>query len=62
MGLNDSWAQKSIHTTNPMARDQVANLFDQFEIIRFRERDEEGTTALGVQKQWHTYSVIARKY
>ena len=61
MGVNDSWAAGYRSATNPMNKQQVLNLFDEFEIIEFHERDEKGQTAIGKIKHWHTFSVIAVK-
>lgn len=61
MGNKDSWAQGHHTPTHPMTRDQVQQLFDGFEILRFVERDETGMTALGRSKHWHTFSVVAIK-
>ncbi len=61
MGVNDSWAAGYRSATNPMNKQQVLNLFDEFEIIEFHERDEKGRTAIGKIKHWHTFSVIAVK-
>lgn len=61
MGMKDDWLLKSQHTISAFSREQVEALFINFEIIKFSERDERGQTALGKQKHWHTFSVIARK-
>ncbi len=61
MGVNDSWAEGSRHTITTLPEAQVKSLFDQFEILKFTERDEVGRTALGKPKHWHTYTVVARK-
>lgn len=59
MGLNDSWATNSQHQINAMTESQILALFEQFEVVRFQEHDEPGTTALGRPKHWHTFSVVA---
>ncbi len=61
MGINDSWASGYRSATTPLNETQVRELFRQFEIVRFVERDEQGQTALGRIKHWHTFSVVAVK-
>lgn len=61
MGINDDWLMNSRHTITAYSKEQVEQLFTHFDIIEFNERDELGQTALGAQKHWHTFSVIARK-
>ena len=61
MGPNDSWANGMFARTCPLTKTEVLALFKQFEVLEFNERDETGQTVAGIQKQWHTYSVIAKK-
>jgi hypothetical protein len=61
MGINDSWASEYRSPTTPLNETQVRELFRQFGIVRFVERDEQGQTALGRIKHWHTFSVVAVK-
>ncbi|MFS1491544.1 class I SAM-dependent methyltransferase [Vibrio splendidus] len=61
MGVDDSWAQGYRTPTTPLAKAKVFSLFNNFEIVRFHERDEKALTALGKMKHWHTYSVVAIK-
>ena len=61
MGSKDSWATGHHCTTTPLTKVQVRALFTDFDIIRFVERDEPGVTALGNNKHWHTFSVVAVK-
>lgn len=61
MEYKDSWANNYRSPTTPLSESQVKTLFDNFEIIRFIERDEDSETALGMMKHWHTFSVVARK-
>jgi len=42
MGINDSWAHGYRTTTSPMSISEVKNLFKNFDIVRFHERDELG--------------------
>ena len=61
MGSKDSWANGHHCPTTPLSEAQVRALFVDFDIIRFVERDEPGVTALGNDKHWHTFSVVAVK-
>lgn len=60
LGLKDSWATKRKEMVF-LSKEQVKKLFDEFEIVEFQEKEEDGKTALGRTKHWHTYDVIARK-
>ncbi|MCV2402503.1 methyltransferase domain-containing protein [Marinomonas sp. C2222] len=61
MGLKDSWASNYRTPTTPLSEDAVRVLFENFDVIKFIERDEKAKTSLGKLKHWHTYSVIAIK-
>ncbi len=61
MGTKDSWATDYRSPTTSFSKAQVKELFCNFEILRFVERDEPGKTALGRTKHWHTFSVVAVK-
>ncbi|WP_087016298.1 class I SAM-dependent methyltransferase [Thaumasiovibrio subtropicus] len=61
LGVRDDWAKGSHHVTSPFSMRQVERLFDGFELLEFEERDERGMTALGHEKHWHTFTVLARK-
>lgn len=59
-GRNDSW-----NKTKPemvfLSREQAMELFKDFEIILFKEIEEDAVTGLGKMKHWHIFNVIARK-
>ena len=44
-----------------LKREEVENLFEQFDIISFNEIEKDGKTGLGKLKHWHTFEVIAKK-
>ena len=44
-----------------LSKEQVLNLFDEFEIIDLQENERDVKTALGKIKHWHTFDVIAKK-
>ena len=58
-GINDTWARRPNMTF--FSKEEVLNLFSNFEIINFKEIEKEGKTALGVEKHWHVFNVIAKK-
>lgn len=58
-GDRDSWIQypnRSHHT-----RQQVEDLLQPFEIEWFDEEEHPGVTAIGEQKYWHIFHIVARK-
>ncbi|MDO6706898.1 class I SAM-dependent methyltransferase [Photobacterium sp. 1_MG-2023] len=61
MGVEDDWATGHHQVINAFTRDEIQALFHDFEIIELSERNEMGSTVLGKQKRWHTYSVLAVK-
>ena len=62
LGIRDSWVGTDIHSNiSAFTKEEVEALFDDYEIIHFCERDEDGTTAVGNAKHWHTFSITAIK-
>lgn len=62
LGINDSWVEADTHPNIcAFTKEQVEALFEGYEILYFHERDEDGTTAVGHTKHWHTFSVTAIK-
>ena len=60
-GLNDSWVDMKENVVF-LSKEQVLELFENsFEIIKFEEIEEDGKTALGTEKHWHIYEIIAKK-
>ncbi len=59
LGKNDTWTKKSNMTF--FTKEDVFKLFSDFEIIDFEEIEKDGKTALGKDKHWHVFNVIARK-
>lgn len=59
-GLNDSWANLKDDIIF-LSKEQVLELFNNFEIIYFDEIEKDGKTGLGKIKHWHTYEIIAKK-
>ncbi len=59
LGDRDSWAQyanMSYHTVH-----QVESLLQPFELEMFEEEEHPGKTALGEEKYWHIFQIVARK-
>ena len=59
-GINDSWS----NIKNKMiflSKEQVMELFEDFNVIDFQENEYDGKTGLGKIKHWHTYNIIAKK-
>ncbi|OOE41777.1 SAM-dependent methyltransferase [Salinivibrio kushneri] len=61
MGPRDTWATNFRLPTAPLSKKQVEILFEEFEIVSFKERDEPGATMVGTPKHWHVFSVVAVK-
>jgi SAM-dependent methyltransferase len=58
-GDRDSWAAYGDICHH--SREQVEALLSPFEIERLEEEDHPGRTALGEEKQWHLFNIVARK-
>ena len=59
-GINDSW-NKKYRDMSFFDKEDVKRLFNKFKIIRFEEIENDKPTALGKEKHWHFYSIIAQK-
>jgi membrane dipeptidase len=57
-GDRDAWAGTGI---NVHTRDEVLELLRLFDIERFEELDEDGSTITGKRKHWHLFHIVARK-
>lgn len=44
-----------------LTKKQVMELFEDFEIIRFKEIEKDALTGLEKMKHWHIFDVIAKK-
>jgi SAM-dependent methyltransferase len=58
-GDKDEWATIPKYTHH--TRIEVEALLEPFEIERFEEVEQDGQTALGQQKHWHLFHIVARK-
>lgn len=59
-GINDSW-KDSKNDKVFLSKEQVLKLFEDFEIVYFKEIDKDGESAVGEEKHWHYFNIIARK-
>ncbi len=60
LGDKDEWKNAKEKMTF-LTKDQVMELFRDFEIVEFREVEKDGLTGLGKMKHWHIFNVIAKK-
>jgi SAM-dependent methyltransferase len=58
-GDRDTWAAEPKMTCH--TEEQVGALFASFEFESWNEQEYDGTTALGDDKHWHRFSVVARR-
>lgn len=59
-GINDSW--KPLRTEMVfLTKEQVINLFTDFEIIKLKEIEKDAVTGLGKMKHWHIFEITAKK-
>lgn len=59
LGINDTWINKPNMIF--LRKEEVLNLFSSFNIIKFYETEKDAKTALGTEKHWHIFDVIAKK-
>lgn len=59
-GTKDSWVEIKPKMVF-LSKTEVLELFKNFDIIHFKEIEEDKKTALGVMKHWHIYDIIAKK-
>ena len=59
-GDNDEWKNTKEEITF-LTKEQVIELFKNFEIIEFKEVEKDDLTGLGKMKHWHIFNVIAKK-
>ena len=59
-GENDSQNETKPQMTF-LTKVQAMELFENFEIIRFKEIEKDDLTRLGNMKHWHIFDVIAKK-
>lgn len=60
LGDRDSWARTRTEMTF-FSKEEAEALFQNFKIIVFDEMETDKPTALGREKHWHFFSIIAQK-
>ena len=60
LGEKDSW-KESRDKMKFFKKNQVLELFNEFQIIELQEIEMDKETAIGEFKHWHIYAVIAKK-
>ncbi|PVZ68446.1 SAM-dependent methyltransferase [Pelagibaculum spongiae] len=61
LGVDDSWVNDPEFNVSAFTRKEVDALFKNFEIVKIKERNEDGTTAIGTAKHWHSFHILAIK-
>lgn len=59
-GQRDSW-NKEYKEMTFVNRSQIRKLLPDFKIISLKEWEEDGKSALGEPKHWHTFGIVAVK-
>lgn len=59
-GLKDEWNTGSDKRTF-LSKEDVIELFKNFDILKFEEIEKNKPTALGNIKHWHTFEIVAKK-
>ena len=62
-GKNDSAAKRPERKGKMtfVSKEELENMFRDFEVIELTEEEKDGKTALGQPKHWHFFNLIARK-
>lgn len=60
-GVNDDWNKSSTTRTTFHTIEAAKMLFADMELIKFMEKDYDGTIADGTPKHWHVLHILARK-
>ena len=59
-GRNDDWAKLKQDMVF-MSREECVNLFKEFKIEKFEEIEEDNMSAVGENKHWHIFKIVAKK-
>ena len=59
-GVKDEWKLNKTDMTF-LTKEDIRKLFDEFEMIRFKEIEKDGKTGMGKIKHWHIFDIIAKK-
>lgn len=60
LGTNDDWNKTKPQMTF-FSKEQVLDLFRDFNIFNFKEVEVDKKTALGIPKHWHIFHIIAKR-
>jgi len=60
-GINDDWNKSKTTRTTFHTKEEAQKLFEDMKLIKFIEKDYDGTIADGTPKHWHSFHVLARK-
>ena len=60
LGNKDSWT-KTKHKMTFLNIKEIKRMFENFRIIKFDEIENDKATALGSEKHWHFFNIIAKK-
>ena len=59
-GDNDEWKNTKGEMTF-LTKEQIIELFENFEITEFNEVEKDDFTGLGKMKHWYIFNVMAKK-
>lgn len=59
-GVNDEWNTPEDKRTF-FNKEQIIELFKNFEILEFKEIERDDTTVFGRKKHWHAFEITAKK-
>jgi len=59
-GVNDEWNTENTDKTF-LTKEEVIELFNDFEILKIRDIEKNRPTAEGKMKHWHVIEIIAKK-
>lgn len=60
LGPRDEWLTSDAVLT-ALSKEELMHAFTDFEIVHLHERDEVGPQVSGDDKNWHVFTVVARK-
>lgn len=61
LGDKDSWKDIKNNSMMFFKREEILDLFKEFEILFLKENERDGKTISGKQKHWHSFLIKARK-
>lgn len=61
LGDKDSWKKLKNNSMMFFSREEIVNLFKEYEILFLKENESDGQTISGKPKHWHSFLIKARK-